>query len=281
MVITEPQKEMTINKNEITTQEQSTPQHLLQLAINKGVDVEQLSKLMDLQERWEKKESKKAFITAMSLFQSKVPVLQKSKKVEFQTRNGGRMNYQYADLGEIAATIRDTLYECGITYRWEIDDIGAQIKCTCHVSHVNGHTETTAMIADKDDSGNKNSIQQKGSTITYLQRYTLIGALGLSTANSDIDAHTEHKEPQSVNNQAEKQKVIIRKEPAQFDELKRDELKSLLYSADLTPERKSTALMKIAECNNMHDYLNLKMHLLKFQPVGDHQRAQPAEEIPA
>lgn len=54
---------------------------------------------------------------------------------------------------------------------------------------------------------------------------------------------------------------------AQFDELKRDELKSLLYAAQLTPERKATALIKINDCESMHDYLNLKMHLLKFQPA--------------
>ena len=39
-----------------------------------------------------------------------------------------------------------------------------------------------------DTSGKKNEIQSRGSTITYLQRYTLIGALGLTTADEDIDA---------------------------------------------------------------------------------------------
>jgi hypothetical protein len=34
---------------------------LLEMAISKGVDTEQLSKLMDLHERWEDRQSKKAY----------------------------------------------------------------------------------------------------------------------------------------------------------------------------------------------------------------------------
>ena len=43
------------------------------------------------------------------------------------------------------------------------------------------------MESGLDTSGAKNDIQQKGSTQTYLQRYTLIGALGLTTADEDND----------------------------------------------------------------------------------------------
>jgi hypothetical protein len=39
--------------------------------------------------------------------------------------------------------------------------------------------------AGADQSGAKNSIQAIGSTISYLQRYTLKAALGLAAANDD------------------------------------------------------------------------------------------------
>ena len=42
-------------------------------------------------------------------------------------------------------------------------------------------------VGPLDDSGNKNSIQQAGSTATYLQRYTLLPMLGLSAADRDED----------------------------------------------------------------------------------------------
>ena len=43
------------------------------------------------------------------------------------------------------------------------------------------------MTAPADTSGSKNAIQARGSTVTYLQRYTLLGALGLVTGDEDTD----------------------------------------------------------------------------------------------
>ena len=70
---------------------------------------------------------------------------------------------------------------------FEFFEPGKKLKTTCYISHIDGHTEKTSMESGLDTSGAKNDIQQKGSTQTYLQRYTLIGALGLTTADEDND----------------------------------------------------------------------------------------------
>ena len=92
----------------------------------------------------------------------------------------------YAPLSDIAEQIRGTLKECGLTYRFE-QDHQERIKVTCVVTHVDGHSERTEMSGGADGSGSKNGIQAIGSTVTYLQRYTLIGALGITTADTDMD----------------------------------------------------------------------------------------------
>lgn len=43
------------------------------------------------------------------------------------------------------------------------------------------------MIAPVDTSGSKNAIQAIGSTVTYLQRYTLLSGCGLAAASTDDD----------------------------------------------------------------------------------------------
>lgn len=166
-------------------QEESTPNALIKLAIDKNVDIDKLEKLMQMQERWQANEAHKQFLEAMSKFQNECPPLMKSKKVAF-----GNTKYNYAPLGEIFATIKDKLRQCGLSYRWEMNDENGSILCTCIISHTSGHSEKTTMSANKDSSGGKNEIQQRGSTITYLQRYTLIGALGISTADEDNDGQT-------------------------------------------------------------------------------------------
>jgi len=172
-----------------------TPVTLLEKAIEKGADISQLKELMDLQERWEKKEAKKAFFDALSRFQTIVPVLNKKKTAKINSQKGN-YSYKYADLGSITAEIKSALNECGLSYRWEFEEKNQLMKVTCLISHRDGHTETTSMEAGKDASGAKNEIQQRGSTQTYLQRYTLIGALGLSTADDDNDgkSHSPVKE---------------------------------------------------------------------------------------
>jgi hypothetical protein len=166
-----------------------TPPELLRLAIEKGLDMAQLEKLMDMQERWEKKEAKKAFFEALSRFQAMVPVLKKNRTANINSQKGN-YSYNFSDLGSITEQVKKPLRACGLSYRWEFSETGEKLKVTCLLSHKDGHIETTSMEAFKDDTGGKNNIQQKGSAHTYLERYTLIGALGLSTAEDDNDGKT-------------------------------------------------------------------------------------------
>ena len=50
-----------------------------------------------------------------------------------------------------------------------------------------GHSESVTLDAFKEDSGTKNNIQAMGSSITYLERYTLFAATGLASEEQDDD----------------------------------------------------------------------------------------------
>lgn len=163
--------------NKVTTI--STPSDLLKLAIESGADLEKMERLMDLQERYNNEQARRSFLEAFSKFQSVVPSIKKRKKGH---------NYMYAPLSDIAEQIKTPLYECGLSYRFEqAQSSSGAIQITCLVSHVDGYTERNAMTSLADNTGSKNGIQSIGSTVSYLQRYTLIGALGLTTADEDID----------------------------------------------------------------------------------------------
>lgn len=158
------------------------PNELLALAVDKDLDIEKLSRLMQMKKEWDADQSRRAFFEAMTSFQSEVPEIRKSKKVSF-----GETKYDYAPLADITRQIKDKCKEHGLSYRWEIKDTKEEISVTCLITHLDGHTEQTTMTASPDDSGKKNKIQSRGSAIEYLKRYTLIGALGLSTTDSDVD----------------------------------------------------------------------------------------------
>lgn len=163
------------------------PGQLLELAINKDLDIEKLGKLMELQKQWQADQARKAFFEAFTDFQSKCPDIRKTKAVNFEGKNSGPVSYSFAPLADIARQIAKPMKEHDLSYRWEISDDQNNLKVTCIISHVNGHSERTTMSSTADTSGSKNPIQARGSAIEYLKRYTLTGALGITTADSDID----------------------------------------------------------------------------------------------
>lgn len=168
---------------EIVRQE-TTPGYLLELAITKDLDVDKLQKLLELQRSWQADNARKEFFAALSDFQNQCPDLRKNKEVNF---GNGKAAYHYAPLADIDRQIKKLMRECGLAKRWEIEDNKEDIKVTCLITHIAGHTEKTTMQGNPDTSGGKNAIQARGSVIEYMKRYTLIGSLGLTTADNDID----------------------------------------------------------------------------------------------
>lgn len=164
----------------------ATPTDLIAQAVEKGLDVASLEKLMDLRERYENEQARRAYFEAFTSFQANAPDIRKNKTADF---GAGKASYKYAQLSEIARQISPELKKNDLNYRWEIQDSMQEIKVTCLVSHKSGHTERTTMTGSPDVTGSKNPIQARGSAIEYLKRYTLIGALGLTTADSDVDGH--------------------------------------------------------------------------------------------
>jgi len=161
-----------------------TPMEMLSLAVQRGTDMAQLEKLMELQERWQANQARKAFDEAIAAAKAKIKPIVKKREVDFTTAKG-RTNYHYEDLALIASEVDPILSEFGLSYRYRSKQDGNKVSVTCVIAHREGHSEETTLTALNDESGNKNSIQAIGSAVTYLQRYTLKLALGLAAAKDD------------------------------------------------------------------------------------------------
>lgn len=168
-----------------------TPMAMLDRAIASGAGVEVLERLMSLQERWQAGEARRAFGEAMAAAKSEIPVIAKNREVDFSSSKG-RTNYRHEDLAEIARTVDPILSKFGLSYRYKVSSAPNEpVTVTCIVSHRSGHSEETTLTAGRDESGSKNSIQSIGSTVTYLQRYTLKAALGLAASTDDDGGASE------------------------------------------------------------------------------------------
>lgn len=168
--------------------ERRSPADLISAAVGSGADLEKLKDLLALQKEWEANEARKAYHQAMAAFKANPPQIYKDSHVKFQTSKG-TTEYKHASLANVCDKIGKALSPHGLSASWVTKQDGAKVSVTCRVTHASGHYEETTLSANPDDSGSKNQIQAIGSTVTYLQRYTLLALTGLATEEQDNDAN--------------------------------------------------------------------------------------------
>lgn len=159
------------------------PDVLIQQAIARDSGVETIGKLLELKREYEKQEAEKAFNRAFAQWQTLKPVLPKTKTVSF-----GNTSYKYCPLEKIQEIIKDPLEQCGLSYHWEgIIHSDGRDGQRCVIQHVLGHSKHNDLYGPADESGSKNAIQANSSRDSYLQRYSIKGALGLVESGQDDD----------------------------------------------------------------------------------------------
>jgi hypothetical protein len=164
-----------------------TPPEMLSQALASGASAETLAKLMELQERWEARQSKHAFDGALAKAKADIPAIIKDAKVDYKVEGKPRVNYQYETFAAIDKVVRPILQNHGLHYRFKTESTPQAVTVTCIIEGY-GHSEENSLTASSDNTGGKNSVQAIGSSVQYLQRYTLKAGLGLAVMNKDDDA---------------------------------------------------------------------------------------------
>jgi hypothetical protein len=179
-----------MEKQEIVKSAYKTPNEMIsQALVQGGVDLEKLEKLLNLQKDYEANEARKAYHKSMALFKANPPKIDKDKAVAY-----GNTKYNHASLGNVTEKINAELSKYGLSASWTTKQNG-QVCVTCRITHELGHSEETTLCAASDTSGSKNAIQAIGSTITYLERYTLLALTGLATYEQDDDGQAAGAKP--------------------------------------------------------------------------------------
>lgn len=169
-----------------------SPAEMISTAMVNGADLDQLEKLLSLQERWEKNNSIKEYNKAMAQFKANPPRIEKDKHVSYST-NTGTMKYDHATLANIVEKITAELSKYGLSASWRTAQNGKDVTVTCRISHSAGHNEETSLCASTEGAGKMNAVQAIGSVISYLQRYTLMSICGLAAHDQDNDARIEEE----------------------------------------------------------------------------------------
>lgn len=212
-------------------------QQMAVMAMEKGA-MDQFEKLLDLQLKWDGEQARKAFVAAMASFKAEPMEILKRKRVEFTTRDG-ITSYNHAELSDVADAVVPAMGKHGLSHRWDVKQEAGKITVTCILTHSDGHSESVSLTAAPDDSGKKNAIQQVASTVTYLQRYTLLMATGMATKGVDDDGRGFEPDPEVI--------AITEQEEASLRDLVEANVKNKVKFMDWCSQRLGYPVEKLSD----------------------------------
>lgn len=155
---------------------------LLQLAINKDLDIEKLKELIRLKTEQEERQAKKEFDFHFSEMQKEFTPIEQTKK--------GYDGYTYAPLSEILKKYSPIISRHGFSFRWRETMTEKNEKRVTIIISGYGHTDDQTSVDIPSIQGTKrqNAIQIRGTMSTYGERYSFKAAFGITEIGEDNNA---------------------------------------------------------------------------------------------
>ena len=173
--------------------------NLLEMAINKDLDIQKLEKLIELKTKEEDRFCKREFDFHFAEMQKDFIPVQKNREVK---RENGEILYEYNSLNNLLKVYRPIINNHGFSYRWDEETIneGKEKRIWCIVSGYGHEIRTPVDVPILPSTRFTNSTQQRGSSTTYGKRYSFRNAFGIveddaedGDAQSCVDTKVETK----------------------------------------------------------------------------------------
>lgn len=160
------------------------PDSLIAIAVQRGDSLDVLTKLMDLKDRHDATMARNAFNAAFAAFKAENVQVLRNKLIT----DGPLKGKKHAELADVcdAATEAMAKHGLSVSFRPVLDEKD-WIKVACKVRHAQGHCEETEFGGPIDTGPGRNAIQARKSSVTYLERITMLLALGLAEHDADDD----------------------------------------------------------------------------------------------
>lgn len=179
-----------------------TPMEMLQEEFRKAPTIELAQQIVDLQKaafenevarqrfEWEAQSRADivAFGNAMAKFKDNVPVIIRNRPI---VDKEGNKKYDAVALEDVAGPIMKALSALRITYRFKTTDLPdnrTRVTCYLRLEGTAYEEEGSSLAAPVDTSGGKDMLKGVGSTVSYLEKYTLLASCGVHVHGADPEA---------------------------------------------------------------------------------------------
>lgn len=166
--------------------------------IERGSDLANLERLLDLQQRWDADQARKAYADSMAAAQAAMPRI-------FKDRYNEQTKSWYATLESTNKRITPIYTGQGFSLSFDSEDSPFKdcIRVACKVIHKLGHVETFHYDQPIDDAGiagtkNKTQTHGRGSAMSYARRYLTFMIFNLATSDDDDGNGATTERPKAV-----------------------------------------------------------------------------------
>ena len=172
----------------MVVKQETSPAEMIKAAVAGGADLDKLEKLLNLQERWEANEAKKAYNSAMVEVHRDIPLITKTLKNPLT-------HSSYAALDRIISKTKAIYTSQGfsISFYEGQTEKPEHIRICADVIHRLGHKETYYYDVPLDGVGikgnaNMTKIHAKASSTSYGRRYLMCMIWNTPTGDDDGNA---------------------------------------------------------------------------------------------
>lgn len=181
------------SSNALAPLPENSPAGMMLAAMSRGASLEQVEKMMDLQERWERREAEKAFRDSFAAFRGLNVIIPKTKYVD----RGRAGSFHQAEYDEVCRRLSPALSAHGFSFRhdqkfgsrkWMTDGADSDIAwvyVTCYLEHKAGHAEVLTLEGPPGDLSANTATQNMQATASYLKRQSLLSITGTATGGED------------------------------------------------------------------------------------------------
>jgi KaiC/GvpD/RAD55 family RecA-like ATPase len=170
-------------------------------AIDKGVSVEIIERLLAIWEKIRAQAARKAYFDSLREFQAECPIIEKDTKVYDKY---GNLRYKYAKLEKIISIVGKLLSANGFSYSVKPIQKDNRFTAVIVSTHKDGHTEETPFEVPINDASYMTAPQKVGEARTYALRGAFIAAYGIMTADGDTDADDLEKNAHPITGEKDK-----------------------------------------------------------------------------
>jgi len=156
------------------------------------VDVDKLTALYNLHERFLAREAERSYNAAMKAVQGQLPIFAHTRDIVIPPKEGrpGRVQGSYTEFDAIYEVVMPLLTENGLSLTFIASSTPQGVTAIPVLRHVDGHKEVgEPLFMPTDTSGAKTGPQAVASALSYAKRYAMTAALNIATREEDDDGN--------------------------------------------------------------------------------------------